>query len=93
MRYFRAANVEVYEGIRSNLDVVYGYPNAETKTATAITPGVDLTPDAAGRVYLIASAAECDYPAIAERLPTLLASGMVAEVTAAEFAAQFPQPQ
>jgi hypothetical protein len=43
-------------------------------------------------VYLVASPAECEYPAIAERLPTLLASGMVQEVTAAEFAAQFPSP-
>ena len=90
MRYFRAATVAVYEAVRAELDSVWGYPNPDTKTQTSITPGNDAPTDAAGRVYLIASPAECDYPAIAERLPTLLASGMVAEVTAAEFAAQFP---
>lgn len=93
MRYFRAATVEVYEAVRADLDSVWGYPNADTKTATAITPGADAPTDASGRVYLVASPAECDYPAIAERLPTLLASGMVQEVTAAEFAAQFPLPR
>lgn len=92
MRYFRAANVEVYEAVRADLDSVWGYPNAGTKTATAITPGSEAPTDAAGCVYLIASPAECDYPAIAERLPNLLASGMVQEVTADEFAAQFPPP-
>lgn len=92
MRYFRAASVAVYEAVRADLDGVWGYPNAGTKTETAITPGDEAPTDASGRVYLIASEAECDYPAIAERLPTLLASRMVDEVTAAEFAAQFPPP-
>lgn len=92
MRYFRAASVEVYEAVRADLDAVWGYPNAGTKTATAIAPVTQAPTDSAGRVYLIASDKECNYPAIAERLPTLLASGMVAEVTAAEFAAQFPSP-
>jgi hypothetical protein len=92
MRYFRAASVAVYEAIRADLDSVWQYPNPATKTATAITPGSEAPTDAAGRVYLVASPAECEYPAIAERLPTMLASGMVTEVTAAEFAAQFPPP-
>jgi tRNA A37 N6-isopentenylltransferase MiaA len=92
MRYFRAASVEVYESVRAELDAVWGYPNPDTKTRTAITPASEAPTDAAGRVYLIASPAECEYPAIAERLPAMLASGMVAEVTAAEFADQFPSP-
>lgn len=92
MRYFRAASVAVYEAVRADLDAVYGYPNAETKTVTAINPASDLAADAEGRVYLVASAAECDYPAIAERLPALLASGIVEEVTEAEFAAQSASP-
>jgi hypothetical protein len=92
MRYFRAANIDVYEAIRADLDGVWQYPNDATKTSTAITPGSEAPTDNAGRVYLVASPAECDYPAIADRLPTLLASGMVQEVTAAEFAAQFPSP-
>jgi len=92
MRYFRASNVDVYEAIRADLDGVWQYPSPATKTSTAITPGSEAPTDAAGRVYLVASPAECEYPAIAKRLPTLLASGMVQEVTAAEFVAQFPSP-
>lgn len=92
MRYFRAATTGVYEAVRSDLDAVWGYPNSTTKTSTSIPPGSVAPTDAAGRVYFVASPAECEYPAIAERLPALLASGMVQEVTAAEFAAQFPSP-
>lgn len=92
MRYFRAATVEVYEAVRAELDAVWGYPNPDTKTQTSITPGDQAPADSAGCVYLIASPAECEYPAIADRLPTLLESGMVEEVTAAEFDAQFPPP-
>jgi hypothetical protein len=92
MRFFRAATAEAYEAVRADLDSVWGYPNPGTKTATAITPVGEAPTDASGRVYIIASEDECNYPAISERLPTLLASGMVAEVTAAEFAEQFPPP-
>ena len=92
MRYFRTASVAVYEAVRADLDAAYGYPKPDTKTKTSITPWDQAPTDAAGRVYLIASEAECDYPAIAKRLPTLLGSGMVDEVTAAEFFAQFPSP-
>lgn len=92
MRFFRAESLGVYESVRADLDAVWQYPNAATKTATAITPGSDAPADSLGRVYLVASDAECQYPAIADRLPALLASGMVEEVTAAEFLTQFPPP-
>jgi len=92
IRFFRAQNAAVYEAVRAEFDTIWGYPNAETKTETAITPAALAPTDSAGRVYLIASDAECEYPAIAERLPAMLAGGMVQEVTAAEFAAQFPPP-
>lgn len=90
MRYFRAANSAVYEAIRADLDVAYGYPSGGT--LTAITPAADAPVDAAGRVYLMASQAECEYPAVAERLPGLLGSGMIKEVTAADWDALFPLP-
>jgi len=92
MRYFRASSVEVYEAIRADLDGVYGYPNAETKTSTAITPGSEAPADTAGRVYLIAAPAECEYPAIADRLPMLLSSGAVTEITEAEYRAAVESP-
>jgi alkylhydroperoxidase family enzyme len=92
MRYFRSASVEVYEAIRSELDGVWNYPNASTKTSTAITPGADAPTDKEGRVYLLASHEECEYPAIAERLPALLSSGEVEEISVAEFMSHFPSP-
>lgn len=91
MRYFRAS-VAVYEAIRADLDAAYGYPSEDGRTVTSITPAADAPVDGAGRVYLLASAAECDYPAIAERLPGLLASGMAEEVTAAQWHALFSPP-
>jgi len=90
MRYFRAVNAAVYEAIRAELDAAYGYPSGGT--LTSITPADQAPVDGAGRVYLLASQAECEYPAVAERLPGLLASDMVEEVTAADWDALFPLP-
>lgn len=91
MRYFRSAPA-VYERIRSQLDAAWGYPNAETKTLTAIPPVSELPTDDQGRVYLAISAAYCDYILPSQMLPELLASGAVEELTAAEYAAVFPTP-
>lgn len=93
MKYFRAANAAVYEAVRAELDAAYGYPSEDGQTVTAITPAADAPVDNAGRVYLLASEAECQYPAVADRLPDLLTSGMVEEVTAADWDALFPLPE
>ena len=92
MRYFRAQNVAVYEAIRSSLDSIYGYPNADTKTMTAIPTASESIQDSAGRVYLLASDAECQFPAVAELLPQLLSSGLVEEITASDWDTLFPPP-
>lgn len=92
MKYFRAQDVAVYEAIRSSLDSIYGYPNADTKTTTAIPTASESTQDSAGRVYLLASEAECQFPAVVEVLPQLLASGAVEEITASDWDALFPPP-
>lgn len=92
MRFFRAQNAASYEAVRAEFDAIWGYPNAETKTETAITPAALAPTDSAARVYLIASEDECEYPAIVGRLPEMLSDGIVEEVSAAEFAAQFPSP-
>ena len=91
MRYFRST-AAVYESIRSQLDAAWGYPNAETKTLTAIPPVGELPADQQGRVYLAISAAYCEYVLPSQMLPELLASGAVEELTAAEYAAVFPPP-
>lgn len=90
MRYFRSTPA-IYEQARSTLDAAWGYPNAETKTETAIPPVGDLPTDGQGRVYLAISAAYCDYILPSEMLPQLLASGAVEEVDAATYQAALPQ--
>ena len=91
MRYFRSTPA-IYESVRAQLDAAWGYPNAETKTLTAIHPVVDLPADSQGRVYLAISAGYCEYILPSEMLPQLLASGAVEEVDEAAYAAALPSP-
>ena len=91
MRYFRST-AAVYESIRAQLDAAYGYPNAETKTLTSITPAADAPHDEQGRVYLAITADYCEYNLPAELLPQLLASGAVEEITQAEYQAAVSVP-
>lgn len=88
-RFFRSTDA-VYESIRAQLDAAYGYPNAETKTLTSITPAADAPHDTQGRVYLAISADYCDYNLPAELLPQLLASGAVEETAEADYLAAMP---
>ena len=90
-RFFRSTDA-VYEAIRSQLDAAYGYPNAETKTLTSITPAADAPHDPQGRVYLAIASDYCDYNLPAELLPQLIASGAVEEITAAEYRAAVSVP-
>jgi hypothetical protein len=92
MRHFRSTDA-TYEAIRSQLDAAYGYPNAETKTLTSITPAADAPHDIQGRVYLAISSDYCDYNLPAELLPQLLASGAVEEITEADYQAAVQTPE
>lgn len=85
MRYFRATD-EVYESVRARLDAAYGYPNAETKTLTAIPPAAEL-PHSDGLAYLAMQDAYCQFVLPAEMITELVASGSVEEITAEEYAA------
>ena len=89
MRYFRATPA-VYADICAQLDAAYGYPNAETKTERTLPLAADLPSDGQGRVYLAISADYCDYILPSEMLPQLLASGLVEELTAAQYEAVLP---
>lgn len=92
MRYFRAQSDAAYEAVRSALDAAYGYPNEATKTVTSIPPAAESQHDSAGRVYLIASDAECEYPAVADLLPQVISSGLVEEITEATYLQELPRP-
>jgi hypothetical protein len=91
MRYFRATPA-IYESIRATLDAAWGYPNAETKTLTAIPPSSELPSDEQGRVYLAISADYCDYILPSQMLPELIASGAVEEIDEAAYRSEFPPP-
>lgn len=89
MRRFRSTPA-VYESIRVRLNAAWGYPNEETKTATAIPHVSDLPADASGRVYLAVSNGYCDYVLPSEILAELLASGAVEELTADQWKQALP---
>lgn len=89
MRYFRSTPA-VYSDICAQLDAAYGYPNADTKTLRTLPPAENLPADDEGRVYLSISAAYCEFNLPSELLPQLIASGLVEEITAAQYAAVLP---
>ena len=92
MRYFRClAGDEAYEQIRLTLDAAWGHPNAETKTVTCFDPAAVAPRDSQGRIVLAVNADFVAYPAAAEMLPQLLASGAVTEITEAQYRAAMPQ--
>ena len=91
LRCFRSTD-EVYESVRAALDAAWGYANAETKTATSLTPAADALHDEQGRVYLVIASLYCEYVAAAAMLPQLLASGAVEEISEAEYRAVADPP-
>ena len=92
MRMFRSS-AAVYEQVRASLDAAWGLPNG-LGTATCIEPADTAPRDGQGRVVLAVHDSFCEFPAVAELLPQLLASGAVEEITAAEYqaAVQTPDP-
>lgn len=86
MRYFRSTDA-VYERVRADLDQRNGYPNEQTKTATAIGLADTLAHDQTGRVYFALTADFCHAVGLSQMLPELLASGQVEELTADAYAA------
>lgn len=85
-RFFRTADDGVYEQVRLTLDAAWGHPTPDGKTLTCISPADEATRDAQGRILLSVRAEFCEFPAAADLLPSLLASGVVQEIAAAEYA-------
>ena len=89
LRYFFSTDA-VYEQVRATLDAAWGFPNAETKTLTALDPSLSAPHDTQGRVYLVIAGEYCDYEPAATLLPELLAVGSVVEISEADYIAVFP---
>jgi hypothetical protein len=91
LRFFRSTDA-VYEQVRATLDAAWGFPNAETKTETALDPASSAPHDNQGRVYLVIAGEYCDYEPAGTLLPGLLAVGSVVEISEADYIAAFPLP-
>ena len=90
IRYFRSSPA-AYADIAAQLDAAYGYPRPETLTERTL-PSVETLPsDAQGRVYLAVSADYCEYVLPSQLLADLLSSGVVEEITAAQYQAVLPE--
>lgn len=86
-RFFRSEDA-TYEAVRQHLDAAWGHPNDQAKTC--VEPAATAPHDADGRVVLAVNEEFCGYPAVAQVLPSLLASGAVEEITPEQYAAAMP---
>lgn len=82
-RFFRTASSEAYEQARLSLDTAWGFPNQMTQTC--FEPAVTAPRDAQGRLLLAVDASFCQYAAVADMLPAMLASGAIEEITAEDY--------
>jgi hypothetical protein len=89
MRYFRAATDDVYEQARLGLDAAWGLPN-DKGTVTCIPPASIAPRDDMGRIMLAVSEEWCEWSPADTLLPQLLASGAVAEISEADYKANWP---
>lgn len=93
MRFFRClAGESIYEQVRLGLDAAWGHPNEATKTVTCIDPASVAPRDTQGRIMLATTEEFCEYPAAAQMLSQLLASGVVEEITEATYLQELPRP-
>jgi hypothetical protein len=91
MRFFRTADLSLYETIRLQLDAAWGHPSADGKTLTCFDPVSVAPKDKVGRVMLAVHDQFCTWEPAATLLPQLIASGAVAEITEADYMAALPQ--
>ena len=88
-RYFRSTD-ELLSQVTAQLDAAYEYPNAETKTNTALPHHSECPHDSEGRVYVAVDDAYCDFILPSQMIPQLIASGLVEEVDESVFMAVTP---
>lgn len=87
MIYLRSSPA-VYEAARSQMDAARGLPSRGQ--VTSFTPAAEAPTDAAGTVYLALRQSDLTAPGADPLLASLVASGAVEEITAAEYAAVLP---
>jgi hypothetical protein len=90
MRFFRAATDEVYEQARATLDAAWGLPN-DKGTVTCISPIATAPRGSDGRPMVAVSDEWCEWPPADALLPQLIAGGAVAEISEADYKANWPE--
>ena len=78
-RFFRTSE-PLYESVRAQLDLAWGHPTPDGKTATCVAPAAVAPRDTEGRVLLAIQDEFATWEPAASMLPGLLASGAVEEI-------------
>lgn len=86
LRFFRIPSEANYEAIRMELDAEWGH-GPGTGTDTCVDPAAVAPRDDQGRILLAVDERFLAYEAVAARLPSLLAAGVVEEVNEATYRA------
>jgi hypothetical protein len=84
LKFFRIPSEANYEAIRLELDAEWGH-GPGTGTDTCVNPAAVAPRDAQGRILLAVDERFLGYPAVAARLPALLAAGVVEEIDEATY--------
>lgn len=92
MRYFRS-DESTYEQVRTTLDSAWGLPDEATATVTCMPPATQATRDTRGRCMVAVPDEFCGFSTAAELLPQLLASGVIQEITQADYTATMYSPE
>jgi hypothetical protein len=87
---FLKASPAVYESMRLQIDAAWRYPTPHTDTS--IPPADQQHKAADGDCIMGVKAEWTTWEPVATLLPQMLAAGLVAEISAAEYWAAMPQP-
>jgi len=75
-RFFRITSAAMYDQVRLSLDTAWGHVAPETCVDPAAVAPVDVS----GNILLAVRQEFCEFAAVAQMLPQLLASGVVEEI-------------
>jgi hypothetical protein len=92
MRFFRTADLSLYETIRLQLDAAWGHPSADGRTLTCFDPVAVSPRDGSGRVVLAVHDEFATWEPAATILPQILGSGAVEEITEADYMTGLQSP-
>jgi len=87
-RFFRAAPA-VYESIRAQIDAAWGYPTPHT--LTSIPTAADQNKDAGGNCIMAVRLEWLGWEPVATLVPQAVESGLIEEMSEAEYWAAIPQ--